>query len=147
VTERDNGKAEPKSDSLVVPKHGRGRIKQGGTHARPGRPPNELRGSMREILEKGLPHLEEFVTGERSVTVECPECGETVDVKETQPADQLKAIDIAAKFGLPKQPYDQDLIDGLWDATEAALLDDLAVVQRVKRAWMPVLARRLMAGG
>ena len=68
-------------------------------------------------------------------------------MKETQPVDQLKAIDIAAKFGLPKEQYDQDLIDGLWDATEAALLDDPAVVQKVKRAWMPVLARRLMAGG
>ena len=91
-----------------------GALKQGGTHPRPGRPPNELRGSMREILEKGLPHLEEFVTGERAVTIdaECPGCGETVlvKVKATRPADQLKAIDIAARYGLPKEPYDEDLI-------------------------------------
>ena len=115
----DNGKKSGKKsgDQLVVQEHG-GALKQGGTHPRPGRPPNELRGSIREILEKGLPHLEELATGE----------------KEARPADQLKAIEIAGKFGLPKEPYDKDLIDGLWDATEAALPDDLAVVQRVKRA-------------
>ena len=149
----DNGKSESKSDGvLVVPKHGRGRIKQGGTHPRPGRPPNELRGSMREILEKGLPHLEEFVTGERPVTLEadCPACGETVwvEVDATKPADQLKAIDIAARFGLPKDAYDQDLINELWDATEGALPEvDPAVIHKIKKAWVPVLASRLMAGG
>ena len=99
---------------------------------------------MCEILEKGLPHLEEFATGERTATLECPECGETVPVKATRPADQLKAIDIAAKFGLPEEPYDQDLIDELWDVTEAALPDDQALVMRVKKAWVPVLASRLM---
>ncbi len=127
---RDNGKSGSKSgDKLVKQKHG-GALKQGGNHARPGRPPNELRGSMRDILEKGLPHLEEFATGR----------------KEARPADQLKAIDIAAKFGLPKEPYDQDLIDELWDATEGALPQaDSAVIHKIKKAWVPVLASRLMA--
>ena len=83
---------------------------------------------MRAILEKGLPHLEELATGE----------------KEAKPADQLRAIDIAAKFGLPKEGYDKDLIAELWDATEAALPDDLALVTKVKKAWLPVLASRVM---
>ena len=83
---------------------------------------------MREILEKGLPHLEEFVTGEN----------------DTRPADQLKAIEIAARYGLPKEPYDHDLIDELWDVTEAVLPDDQALVIRIKKAWVPVLASRLM---
>ena len=83
---------------------------------------------MREILEKGLPHLEEFVTGE----------------KDARPADQLKAIDIAARYGLPKEPYDEDLIFELWDATEAALPDDPVLIHKIKKAWVPVLASRLM---
>ena len=83
---------------------------------------------MREILEKGLPHLEEFVTGE----------------KDTSPADQLRAIEIAGKFGLPKEAYDKDLIDELWDATTAALLDHPELAEQVKTAWIPVLAQRLM---
>ena len=58
-----------------------GALKQGGTHPRPGRPPNELRGSMREILEKGLPHLEEFVTGERAVTIDA-ECPGDIDFRD-----------------------------------------------------------------
>ena len=122
----DNGKKS--GDQLVVQEHGRA-LKRGGTHPCPGRPPNELRGSMRKILEKGLPHLEEFATGR----------------KEARPADQLKAIDIAAKFGLPKEPYDQDLIDELWDATEGALPQaDPAVIHKIKKAWVPVLASRVM---
>ena len=125
----DNVKKSGKKsgDQLVVQEHG-GALKRGGTHPRPGRPPAELRGSMREILEKGLPHLEEFVTGEN----------------DTRPAHQLKAIEIAARYGLPKDPYDHDLIDELWDVTEAALPDDQALVIRIKKAWVPVLASRLM---
>ena len=97
---------------------------------------------MREIPEKGLPHLEEFATGARPITIEsdCPECGEIVSiaVAPTKPADQLKAIDIAAKFGLPKDAYDQDLINELWDATEGALPQlDAAVIHKFKKAWVP----------
>ena len=84
---------------------------------------------MRDILDKGLPHLEEFATGE----------------KDARPADQLRAIEIAGRFGLPKEAYDKDLVDELWDATEAALLDHPELVENVKTAWMPVLAQRLMA--
>ena len=86
----DNGKKTAAKTAVVPQKHG-GALLPGGVAGNKGggRPPNELRGSMREILEKGLPHLEEFATGE----------------KDAKPADQLKAIDIAARFGLPKEAY------------------------------------------
>ena len=118
--------------AVVLQKHG-GALLTGGVPGNKGggRPPNELRGSMRDILDKGLPHLKDFVVGE----------------KDARPADQLRAIEIAGRFGLPKEAYDKDLIDELWDATEAALLDHPELVENVKTAWMPVLAQRLMAGG
>ena len=147
-----NGKTEKTTTETTTPvlvprPDGRGALNSGGTPGNKGggRPSNELRGSMREILEKGLPHLKDFVVGEHAVTLECPECGETVDVKATRPADQLKAIDIAARYGLPKEPYDEDLIFELWDATEGALPElDPAVIHKIKKAWVPVLASRLM---
>ena len=62
----------------------------------------------------------------------------SIAVAPTKPADQLKAIDIAAKFGLPKDAYDQDLINELWDATEGALPQlDAAVIHKIKKAWVP----------
>ena len=155
----DNGKTEKTTKETTTPvlvprPDGRGALNSGGTPGNKGggRPPNELRGSMREILEEGLPHLREFVTGERpsAAEVKCPECGEEVlvELKEASPADQLKAMDIVARFGLPKEGYDQDLISELWDATEGALPElDPAIVEKVKKAWVPILARRLMAGG
>ena len=79
---------------MVPQKHG-GALLPGGVPGNKGggRPSNELRGSMREILEKGLPHLEEFVTGEN----------------DARPTDQLKAIEIAGRFGLPKEGLRQAL--------------------------------------
>ena len=61
-------------------------------------------------------------------------------------SDVIKLATLAAKYTLPAVAYDQDLIDELWDATEGVLLkvDDPAVIQKVKKAWMPVLASRLM---
>ena len=118
----DSGKKTAAKTAMVPQKHG-GALLPGGVPGNKGggRPSNELRGSMREILEKGLPHLKDFVVGEHAVTLECPACGETVKVKATRPADQLKAIEIAGKFGLQKDAYDKDLIDELWDATEGVL--------------------------
>ncbi len=89
---------------LVPQSHG-GALKRGGNHGNKGgtgRPPNALRGSMREILEKGLPHLEEFVTGDR---------------EGAKPSDQLRANEIAAKFGLDVK-VDKSLVDELWQAIE-----------------------------
>lgn len=129
----DNGKKTAGKTAVVPQKHGGALLTGGvpGNKGGTGRPPNELRGSMREILEKGLPHLEEFATGEN----------------DAKPAYQLKAIDIAARYGLTKEPYDRALIDELWDATEAILPDDPAITERLKKAWAPILTRKLMVGG
>ena len=80
----DNGKKTAGKTAVVPQKHGGALLTGGvpGNKGGTGRPPNELRGSMREILEKGLPHLEEFATGEN----------------DAKPAYQLKAIDIAARY-------------------------------------------------
>ena len=70
-----------------------------------------------------------------------------MELDATSPADQLRAIEIAGRFGLPKEAYDKDLIDEMWDATASALLDHPELAEAVKTAWIPVLAQRLMAGG
>ena len=90
----DSGKKTAAKTAMVPQKHG-GALLPGGVPGNKGggRPSNELRGSMREILEKGLPHLEEFVTGEN----------------DARPTDQLKAIEIAGRFGLPKEGLRQAL--------------------------------------
>ena len=112
---------------MVPQKHG-GALLAGGVPGNKGggRPSNELRGSLREILDEGLPHLQEFATG----------------VSGT-PSDQLKAIDIAARHGLAKEAYDEDLILALWDATEALLPDDQELRVRIKKAWVPILAAKM----
>ena len=62
--------------------------------------------------------------------------------------DAIKLVSLAAKYTLRAVAYDQDLINELWDATEGALPQlDPAVIQKVKKAWVPILASRLMAGG
>ncbi len=117
--------------ALIPQEHG-GALRYGGTNkGGTGRPPNALRGSMREILEKGLPHLEEFVTGEK---------------EDAKPSDQLKAMEIAGRFGL-KEVFDKGLIDELLDATEAAVGDDPALIQRIRKAWSPIIVLKLMANG
>ena len=60
-------------------------------------------------------------------------------------SDVIKLATLAAKYTLPAVAYDQDLINELWDATEGALPElDPAVIHKIKKAWVPVLARRLM---
>lgn len=96
----------------------------GGPQPGSGRPPNELRASMRVILDKGLPYLEEFVVGEHGT-----------------PSDQLKAIDIAARVGLNVK-VDKALIDELWLAVETTVAADQ--LPKVKHAWNRIVGRRLI---
>ncbi len=124
MPENANGKSEGKSDRLVVPKHGRGAIKEGGSHARPGRPSNELRGSMREIIEKGLGELEEIATGRKG-----------------KPSDAVKAMGVAARFGLNDR-VDKGLIDELWHAVELNVSEEDRPA--IKRAWNKIVGRRLI---
>ena len=80
---------------------------------------------MREILEKGLPHLEEFVTGDR---------------EGAKPSDQLRAIEIAGKFGLDVK-VDKSLVDELWAAIEMHVPD--ANRSALKREFQLIVGRRL----
>ena len=58
----------------------------------------------------------------------------------------IKLATLAAKYTLRAVAYDQDLINELWDATERALPEVApAVIHKIKKAWVPVLATRLMA--
>ncbi len=111
--------------ALIAQEHG-GALRNGGTNkGGTGRPPNALRGSMREILEKGLPHLEEFVTGDR---------------EGAKPSDQLRAIEIAAKFGLDVK-VDKSLVDELWAAIEMHVPDENRAA--LKREFQLIVGRRL----
>ena len=80
---------------------------------------------MREILEKGLPHLEEFVTGDR---------------EGAKPSDQLRAIEIAAKFGLDVK-VDKSLVDELWQAIEMHVPEESR--HKLKREFHLIVGRRL----
>ena len=113
---KSNGKAKAKSgkksgNGLVVQAHG-GALKQGGDHARPGRPPNELRGTLRDMLERGLPALQGYIEGRVPVKMvgKCEKCGHVHDDYKFSPVDllllqtvkatdRLKAIELAAKYG------------------------------------------------
>lgn len=54
---------------LVVPTHGRGALKQGGDHPRPGRPREETRQVVRELLEKQLlPRAAEVIGRSKKVS-------------------------------------------------------------------------------
>ena len=60
-------------------------------------------------------------------------------------SDTIKLASLAAKYTLRAVAYDQDLINELWDATEGALPQvDPAVIHKIKKAWVPVLASRLI---
>lgn len=80
---------------------------------------------MREILEKGLPHLEEFVTGDR---------------EDAKPADQLRAIEIAGRFGLDVK-VDKSLVDELWQAIEKHVPEENRPA--LKREFNLIVGRRL----
>ena len=69
---------------------------------------------------------------------------EKLKAGELSDSDTIKLASLAAKYTLLPVAYDKDLIDELWDATAAALLDHPELAENVKQAWVPVLARRLM---
>ena len=117
---------------LVVPKHGHGRIKRGGNHGNNcgGREKSKVRDRLAKLRDDTLDELQE-----------------KLKVGDLSDSDAIKLASLAAKYTLRAVAYDEDLIDELWDATEAALLDHPELVENVKQAWIPVLAQRLMAGG
>ena len=108
---------------LVRQPHG-GALKRGGTNPGSGRPSNELRGSMREIIEKGLGELEEIATGRKG-----------------KPSDAVKAMGVAARFRLIEK-IDKGLIDELWAAVERTVSEE--DLPKVHDAWNQIVGRRLI---
>ena len=118
---KDNGKAGQKAVS-----------RPSRSEKPSGKPSNKIRNRLIGLRDNTLHELEEKLLA-----------GDLSD------SDTIKLATLTARYTLPAVAYDKDLIDELWDATEGVLLkiDDPAVIEKVKRAWMPVLASRLMAGG
>ena len=79
---------------------------------------------MRDIVEKGMDELEAYASGEKG-----------------KPADTLKAIDIAAKYGL-NEKIDKGLIDELWAAVERTVSEE--DLPKVHDAWNLIVGRRLI---
>ena len=109
-------KQSPKPGELVPQPRGKGALRHGslpGTNkGGTGRPPNELRGTLREILERGLPVLEGYIEGRVPVKMvgKCEECGhehedykllpvDFITLQTVKAADRLRALEIAARYG------------------------------------------------
>ena len=107
-------KSGAKNGELVAQPHG-GALRRGslpGNTPGTGRPPNELRGTLREILERGLPVLEGYVEGRVPVKMvgKCEECGhehedykftpvDFLTIQTVKATDRLKALEMAARYG------------------------------------------------
>lgn len=136
----ENGKPDEMSGELVPQPHGgaiyRGAPPPGKRVAGPGRPPSELIREVRGIFEESLPALEEFALGRRAkkrvvtATAKC-ECGREVEtrtevevVSAQNGRDQLKAIEMAGRFGLNVK-VDKGLVDEIWGKIEDLVPDDV----------------------
>ncbi len=126
VTNPDSG--------LVVPKHGRGRIKRGGNHGNKGggRPRNEIR----ELLRK------DFAATRQQLR-------EKLDTGSLTFAEILRYAEFAGRFTVPvpKATYDKALIDELYSAVEKGIegLDDAPeIMQRIKKRWHQILGKKLI---
>ena len=122
----------------------------GGRQPGSGRPPSRIRHALRQSFEDRIRLLGEIADGAGGKTTVGDRL-RALDIlaKYGLGADRShhdeELVEIAGKFGLPKDAYDQDLINELWDATEGALPQvDPAVIHKIKKAWVPVLASRLM---
>ncbi len=141
-----NGKAKKSNGksngvSLVAQEHG-GALNSGGTPGHKGaggRPPNELRGTLRDMLERGLPALEGYIEGRVPVKMvgKCEKCGHEHEDRKFTPTDalllqtvkatdRLKAIELAARYGgvdklaltveeLPEQEMTPERVAGLFE--------------------------------
>ena len=121
---RDPGDLEPQP-------HG-GALKRGGNYGNRGggREKAKVRDRLAELRDDTLDELQEKL-----------KAGDLSD------NDAIKLASLAVKYTLMPVAYDKDLIDELWDATEGVLSADTAMIEKFKKAWMPVLASRVIAGG
>ena len=93
----------------------------------PGRPSSAIRAKLRGSFDDRIEIIEDIADDEDST-------------------DRLKALKLMAEYGF-KEAFDKGLLDELWDATEAAVGDDPALIQRIRKAWSPIIVRKLMANG
>ena len=122
------------SDSgLVVPKHGRGRIKRGGNHGNKGggRPRNEIRDLLRKDLTAARKQLRDKLDGG------------TLTFSEI-----VRYAEFAGRYTVPapKAAYDKALIDDLSSAVEQSIegLDDAPeIIQRIKKQWHKIIVAKL----
>ena len=99
VTDPDSG--------LVVPKHGRGRIKRGGNHGNKGggRAGRRAITKMEQVRDMSIEELERRLN----------------DGMETRDVISLATLAARHTVPIPKSAYDADLVDELWDAMEVGL--------------------------
>ena len=105
-----------------------GTLNRGGTYPGGGRPSNELRASLRGILDKGLPHLEDIATG-----------------KAGKPSAAVSAPKVAGQYGL-EDPFEEDFLKELAAAVGQVLKqreDGDELLEQIFDKWRPVIAKRL----
>ncbi len=147
---------KPKVGELVVQAHG-GALRHGGTNkGGPGRPPSELRGSMRDILERGgLDVLEGFMRGVVPMVGKCEKCGHEHEGTEVsfKAADRLKAIEILSRYGgvdkLALTVDEQD--EREWTPERAAaaweVLQRIRTVEEFEKHMVDAAKKQLREGG
>ena len=91
----------PKTGTLIPQTHG-GALRYGGTHkGGPGRTPDELRGTIRQIIdEHGLPFLRAALSATR--TMPCPHCEGPIEVP-ADPKLMAKLLDTGLRVGVGTQ--------------------------------------------
>ena len=126
----ENPKDSGRDPGDLVPQPHGGALKRGGNYGNKGggREKSKVRDRLAELRDDTLDELQEKL-----------KAGDLSD------SDTIKLASLTAKYTLRAVAYDRDLIDELWDATEGALPQaDPAVIHKIKKAWVPVLASRLM---
>ena len=118
-------------DQKTMPGRNGGTLMRGGYHGG-GRPKAEIRRSLREVFDKGIPEIERIMLeGEKE-------------------ADRIRAMELAGKYGVgaPKVGYDEELVDELAKLCaesihgflEPADADEL--IDEIAGKWVRVLAKK-----
>ena len=146
----DSEKSSVESSVEMVPQpHGGALLPGAGAGKQPGagRPSNELRNSLRGILEDGLPNLRNIANGapRTFVSKEC-KCGETVKIKlAARDTDQLRALEIASKYGLNdtvEEDFVREMAAVVGEVLKQAEGGD-ELLDAIYEGWKPVIAKRL----
>lgn len=127
----------------------------GGKPGRSGRPPNKLRELLRGTLDDGVSLVHDVILGRATITFSavCEHCGKTSkgptkldDVLALAPTieNRLRAVDIAAKYGLgERSEFSEDVVvenvDKMLAAAEALMsdVDYKAFCRHADTIWNP----------